>query len=98
MTATCSPVEKDEPPEGDAKQKQWSTTARRGEHISNRRRKGANEDTEDDVLDLISHVHLKLTIPLESRLRDVQAATYYTLFSRKCSAIVTEMAKRRQGL
>ena len=54
MTATCSPVEKDEPPEGDAKQKQWSTTARRGEHISNRRRKGANEDTEDDVLDLIS--------------------------------------------
>ena len=44
------------------------------------------------MLDLISHVHLKLTIPLESRLRDVQAATYYTLFSRKYSAIVTEMA------
>ena len=80
------------------RRKQWSTTARRGEHISNRRRKGANEDTEDDVLELISHVHLKLTIPLESRLQDVQAATYYTLFSRKCSAIVTEMAKRRQSL
>ena len=48
--------------------------------------------------DLISHVRLKPTTPLESRLRDVQAATYYTLFSRKCSAIVTEMAKRRQSL
>ena len=49
---------------------------------------GANEDTEDDVLDLISHVHFKLTTPLESRLRDVQAATYYTF-------VLTEMQRNR---
>ena len=49
---------------------------------------GANEDTEDDVLDLISHVHLKPTTPLESRLRDVQAATYFL-------SVLTEMQRNR---
>ena len=46
---------------------------------------------ENDVIDLISQVHLKLSTQLESRVRDVEAATYCTLFQLRRSAIVTEM-------
>ena len=46
---------------------------------------------ENDVMDLISQVHLKLSVQLESRVRDVEAATHCTLFQLRGSAIVTEM-------
>ena len=42
-------------------------------------------------MDLISKVHLKLSVQLESRVRDVEAATHCTLFLLRGSAIVTEM-------
>ena len=42
-------------------------------------------------MDLISEVHLKLSVQLESRVRDVEAATHCTLFQPIGSAIVTEM-------
>ena len=42
-------------------------------------------------MDLISKVHLKLSVQLESRVRDVEAATHCTLFQLRGSAIVTEM-------
>ena len=42
-------------------------------------------------MDLISQVHLKLSVQLESRVRDVEAATHCTLFLLRGSAIVTEM-------
>ena len=52
---------------------------------------GANEEVENDVMDLISQVHLKLSVQLESRVRDAEAATHCTLFQLRGSAIVTEM-------
>ena len=42
-------------------------------------------------MDLISQVHLKLSTQLESRVRDVEAATHCTLFLLTGSEIVTEM-------
>ena len=64
--------------EGEAKQKQRSTTvSRRKKH---RLGEGANEDVEDIVMDLMSQVPLKRTVQLQSCSRDMQAATYGTLF------------------
>ena len=42
-------------------------------------------------MDLISQAHLKLSVQLESRVRDVEAATCCTLFQLRGSAIVTEV-------
>ena len=47
----------------------------------------ANEDVEEDVLDLISQVHMKLTI----RLRDKGAATYWTSFLLRSNANMAEI-------
>ena len=52
---------------------------------------GANEEMEDDVMDVISQVHLLLSIQLESRARDMEAATYCTLLILRGSAIVTSL-------
>ena len=38
---------------------------------------------EEDMQDLISRVHMELGIRLESHMRDVDAATYCTVFSSK---------------
>ena len=46
---------------------------------------------ENDVMDLISEVRLKLSVQLESRVQDMEAATCCTLFQLRASAIVTEM-------
>ena len=47
---------------------------------------GADKDedmVEEDLQDLISREHTKLGIQVESRMRDVDAATYCTFFSSK---------------
>ena len=47
---------------------------------------GADQDEdmeEEDMQDLISRVHMKLGMQLESRMRDVDAATCWTVFSFK---------------
>ena len=49
-------------------------------------KRGADQDEdveEEDMQDLISRMHMKLGIQLESRMRDVDAATYGTVFSSK---------------
>ena len=52
---------------------------------------GANEDVDEEVADLVSQVHMKLTVQLESRMRDLESATYCTLFLLIDSEIVTDM-------
>ena len=44
-----------------------------------------------DVTNLITYLHLKLPVQLESRMRDMEAATYCPLFLPKGSEIVKEM-------
>ena len=52
----------------------------------------AKGDAKDvDVMDLITPVHLQLSAQLGSRVRDLEAATYCTLFLPNESDIVTEM-------
>ena len=49
-------------------------------------KRGADQDEdmeEEDMQDLISRVHMELGIRLESHMRDVDAATYRTVFSSK---------------
>ena len=46
---------------------------------------------EAGVVDLISQVHQKLTVQLEARLRDMEAATYCSVFLLRRSDTVTEM-------
>ena len=43
------------------------------------------------MTNLVTLAHLKLTVQLESRMRDMEAATYCTLFLPKDSDIVKEM-------
>ena len=76
--------------EGEAKQKQRSTIVRRRKK-HRLGEEGANEDMEDIVMDMMSQVPLKLTVQLQSCLRDMKAATYGTLFPPRPSAIVAEM-------
>ena len=52
----------------------------------------AKGDAEDaDVMDLITQAHQKLSTQLESRVTDLEAATYCTLFLPRENDIVTEM-------
>ena len=52
----------------------------------------AKGDVEDaDVMDLTTQAHQKLSTQLESRVTDLEAATYCTLFLPKENDIVTEM-------
>ena len=50
---------------------------------------GASGDMKNDVTDLITHVHMKFSVQLESHL---ESATYCTLFLPRDSAIVTDSA------
>ena len=43
----------------------------------------ATGDTDADVTDLVAQVHLKLSAQLESRVRDLESATYCTLPSQR---------------
>ena len=52
---------------------------------------GANEEMEDDVMDVVSQVNFLLSVQLESRARDMEAATCCTLLILRGSAIVTGM-------
>ena len=72
--------------EGKTKQKQRSTTAREREKNKSGA-EGANEDMEDEVMDLIAQVQLKVTVQLESRLRDMKAATNGTLFPQETARL-----------
>ena len=56
---------------GEAKQMQKSTTAKRRKKEHRIGEERASEAMEDEVMDLISHVHSKHTVQHESRLRDV---------------------------
>ena len=59
----------------------------------------AKGDAEDaDVMDLIIQAHQKHSTQLESRVRDLEAATYCTLFLLRENDIVTEIAKRKPVL
>ena len=72
----------------------WRTEAKehsRERKKTNRSRRSANEDMEDEVMNLISQVHLELTIQLESRSRGMEAAAQCTLFPLRYSAILTEV-------
>ena len=84
-------MEKDGPMEGGISQEQRTTNAKRRNTNYRIGEEGANGEMENDVMDLISKVHLKLSVQLESRVRDVEAATHCTLFQLRGSAIVTEM-------
>ena len=62
---------------------QWKEEAAQEQRtFAKRRRKkhraggGANEDVDEEVTDLISQVHTKLSVPLESRVTDLELATY----------------------
>ena len=46
---------------------------------------------DDDVTDLISQVHTKLSVQLESHVRDLESATHCTLFLLRDSVIVTDV-------
>ena len=43
---------------------------------------------DDEVTDFICQVHMQLSEQLESRVRELESATYYTLFLLRDSAIV----------
>ena len=77
--------------EGGIRQEQRTTNAKRRNTNYRIGAEGANGEMENDVMDLISEVHLKLSVQLASRVRDVEAATHCTLFQLRCSAIVKEM-------
>ena len=51
----------------------------------------ANEDMDEDVTYLISQVHMKLSVQLESRVRDSESATYCTLSVLRDKGIVITM-------
>ena len=53
---------------------------------------------EADVTNFITLAHLKFTVQLESCMRDLEAATYCTLFLPKDSDIVKEMLAIGQAL
>ena len=76
--------------EGEAKQKQRSTTSS-GRTKHRLGEEGANEEMEDKVVDLMSQVQVQLTVQLESCLRDTEAATQCTLCPLRYSAIVTDV-------
>ena len=52
---------------------------------------GASGDKDDDVTELITQVHMKLSVQQESHVRDLKSATHCTLFLLRDSVIVTDM-------
>ena len=59
---------------------------------------GANEDVDDEVTDLISQVHIKRTVQLESRMRSMEAATCCTLFLPIQNFDRDRHARRKQSM
>ena len=72
----------------EATQEQKSTTA-------TMHRAGGDEEMEE-VAEPISRVYMKLTVQLESRMRDLESATHCALFLLRDSVNRDRHAKRRQ--